>query len=435
MRRVACLASVCVVTLGSVVSAQQASTGPALGPPPKADPTPGVYVPYGTPPAGQPVPYPPPPYPPPPPPGYVPLARPPIDMDELTRDPRAWVGVDALIWWTRSPSLSVPLVTTGPADRGATAGNLNAPGTVPLDGPLHFGATGGVRITAGGWFDAAHNFGLGGSLFFLGQQSAGYRVFDNSGNGSFVINTPILGAPFNTQVSGPGFDTGGVSVSDHSRFGGGDINLLVNLYRNDHWTINLLGGYRYLELDETLRIDSASRMFMTVTYTDNQGNLLVTAPPGSVIRVSDRFSTLSQFNGGQLGADVQYHAGRWTITGAAKLAIGATHELITIDGSTLVLPAGGTPVPLQGGNYATLQIGRYARNRFAVAPEAQLTLGYQVTPWLKATIGYDFLYLSQVARAGNQIDNTFDGVGRPAVPFSTSGFWAQGINLGLHFTY
>ena len=395
-----------------------------------------VYSPYGSSPSGSygpPPAYALPPYGPPP--GYAPLAALPLDVDEFARNPRVWVGVEALIWWSRNQPLSTPVVTTGPASQGATAGNVGAAGTVPLSGPFNLGATGGIRIFAGGWFDVGHNFGLDGSIILLGRQTTGFRIADPSGNGSVVINEPIVGAPFNTQVSGPGFDTGGLRIGASSRFGGGDINLLFNLFRNDRWSINLLGGYRYLELDESLGIDSVSQMFVGTTFADNQGNTLVTAPPGSTIRVSDRFATRNQFNGGQLGAEFQYVMGRWSVLGAAKLGIGATHEVITIDGATIVFPAGGSPVTLQGGNYATLQIGRYSHDCFALAPEFQLTLGYQITPWMRATIGYDFLYLSRVVRPGNQIDNTYDGVTHPAVPFSSSGYWTQGLNLGLRFTY
>jgi hypothetical protein len=54
---------------------------------------------------------------------------------------------------------------------------------------------------------------------------------------------------------------------------------------------------------------------------------------------------------------------------------------------------------------------------------------------MRGTIGYNFMYLSHVVRPGNQIDNTFDGVSHPGVPFSQSGFWTQGINIGLHFIF
>jgi len=343
--------------------------------------------------------------------------------------------VEGLVWWSKNQPLSVPVVTTGPASQGATAGNLGAPGTVSLNQPLDFDAQGGVRVYAGGWFNSAHTFGMDGSFFDLGRQSTGFGVSDPSGNGGFVINEPVAGAPFGTQVSAPGVATGSVFVDASTRFDGGDINLLYNLVRSNGWTINLLGGYRYLELDESLTIGANSNVFSTVTYSDNMGNVLATAPPGSTITVFDEFHTRNQFNGGQIGAEFQYLWGRLSFSGAAKVALGATNEVVAINGTTNVFPVNAAPVFLTGGNFATLQIGRTAKDRFAVAPEALLYVGYQVYPWCRVQIGYDVLFLSSVVRPGNQIDNTFDGVTHPSVPMTTSSFWAQGLNLGVQFSF
>ena len=350
-------------------------------------------------------------------------------------NPHFWVGVEALLWWTKNQPLPVPVITTGPASQGANAGNLGVPGTTSLDSRLGYDAEGGTRLYAGSWFTPAHILGMDGSIFYLGRQSTGFSALDRSGTGNFVINEPVVGAPFSTQVSAPGVDTGGVNINATSRFGGGDVNLLYNLYRSDGWTVNLLGGYRYLQLDESLTIAANSNVFTTTTYTDNFGNVLATATPGSSVLVIDQLNTRNEFNGGQIGAEFQYLAGRWSVGGAAKLAVGATHEEVTINGSTTVFPVNGSPVPLLGGNYATLQMGRYAMDRFAVAPEAQLNIGYQFTPWVRGMIGYNFLYLSSVIRPGNQIDNTYDGVVHPIVPMTTSTYWAQGVNFSLQFSF
>ena len=219
-----------------------------------------------------------PPYPPPP--GvYPPPSPPPFFLPNPIDNPNFWLGVEGLVWWTKNQPLSVPVVTTGPASQGANAGNLGMPGTTSLDSPLNYGAAGGFRMFAGGWFNIDHTIGVDGSLFILGQQSAGFSVVDRSGVGNFVINEPVAGAPFITQVSAPGVESGSVVVDASSHFGGGDINLLYNLYRANGWTINLLGGYRYLELDESLTITANSNLFITTTYTDNLGNVLATAPP------------------------------------------------------------------------------------------------------------------------------------------------------------
>ena len=149
----------------------------------------------------------------------------------------------------------------------------------------------------------------------------------------------------------------------------------------------------------------------------------------------DHFGTRNQFYGGQLGVQFQNWMGRWVWNTAGKLAIGDTHKVVTVTGNTNVFPVGGQPVPLIGGNYATLQIGRYSTDHFAVAPEFQTSIGYQFTPCTRAMIGYNFLFLSRVVRPGNQIDNSFDGVVHPLVPLASSSFWAQGLTFTLQFNF
>jgi hypothetical protein len=356
-------------------------------------------------------------------------------MSRPFTNPSFWIGLDGLLWWTKNQPLSVPIVTTGPAAQGASAGSLGMPGTTSLDSPFNYGVQGGFRLFAGGWFDIDHVFGMDGSVFVLGRQSTGFSVIDRSGVGTLVINEPVTGSLFNTQVSAPGLESGSVFVDTSSRFGGGDVNLLYNLYRCHGWTINLCGGYRYLELDESLTITANSNLFTATTYSDNMGNVLANAPAGSAVTVLDQFATRNYFNGGQIGTEFQYLWRRWSISGLVKLGIGDTHEVVTITGNTLVLPVNAAPIPLAGGNYATIQVGRYSIDRFALAPQAQLNLGFQLTPWARFQVGYDFLYLSSVLRPGNQIDNSYDGVTHPVVPMASSSFWAQGLTFSVQFSF
>lgn len=438
------LAIMGLLVMSGLVSSQERVPLPPPDPAPEGSPA------VPAPPSGPPQPYipppgpmspPPPPLPyslnPPPPGMYAPLpySAPSLVIRDPSCNPTLWLGVEGLIWWTKNQPLSVPVITTGPASQGDSAGNLGAPGTTSLNGPLNSGTQGGVRVFAGGWLDVDHTVGLDGSFFILGRQSASFSVLDRSGNGSFVINEPVVGAPFFTQVSAPGVETGGVFVTASSHFGGGDLNVLYNLHREKNWSIDLLGGYRYLELNETLTITANSTLFTTTTYTDNMGIVLVTAPPGSVVTMIDQFGTRNQFNGGQIGTRFQYLWGPWSLSGSAKLGIGDTHEVIQINGNTNVFPVNGTLVPLQGGNFATLQVGRYATDRFAVAPEAQINVGFQLTPHLRTQMGYSLLFLSSVARPGNQIDNSFDGGLHPGVPMISSSYWAQGLNLGLQVNF
>ena len=372
-------------------------------------------------------PYAPPPYPPP---------GPPIDFGPPTWNPCLWVGVEGLAWWVKNQPLAVPVLTTGPASQGSEAGNLGAPGTTAIRSPLDYGLTAGLRLYGGAWFDTANVYGVDGSVFFLQRQSAGFGAADTSGNGSFVLNEPIAGAPFVTQVSAPGLSTGAVAVNSSSRFWGADLNALFNLYRGENWSANLLGGFRYLSLDEALTVSNNSTLLAPLSYTEGTGGQSLTAPPGSGAGVIDFLGTRNQFYGGQLGARFETALGRWFLSATGKVALGVSHEVITANGTTLVTPTNAPPVWFYGGNYVLgTNAGRYWSYGFAVVPEAQLKVGYQLGPHLLAQVGYDFLYWSRVARPGNQLDNTYDGVTHPAIPLASSSFWAQGLTFGLQFNY
>ncbi len=79
-----------------------------------------------------------------------------------------------------------------------------------------------------------------------------------------------------------------------------------------------------------------------------------------------------------------------------------------------------------------------------------MTLDYRITDGLRVFAGYDFLYLSNVLRPGEQIDrginfsqtvqsviagNAVASGTRPAAMLVGSDFWAQGLHLGLELRY
>jgi hypothetical protein len=394
----------------------------------------------------QPEPYAPPPPSLPPPSPYPPVPAPIAPLPDAppcvtvvaqpVDNPRFWIGVDGLAWWIKSQPLSVPLLTTGPVAEGSFAGNLGVPGTRVIDSPLDYGAASGLRLAAGGWFDHDHHFGMDGSVFYQAQRSAGFSAGDPSGVGTYVINEPLVGSSAWTQVSGPGLDTGSALVNTTSRFWGGDVNAFYSFQTGHGWSVSLLGGFRYLNLEETLTISNSTTLLVDAVYTDGNGNVLVSAPLGTNSSQFDFFGTRNQFYGGQLGVRFERPIGPWFIGGAAKLALGATEEVVTIHGNTLVDPVNAAPVSLMGGTFATAtNSGRFCEDRFAVVPEFQANLGYQFGCWARVMIGYNFLYWSNVARPGTQIDNTNNGVSRPLVPMTNSAFWAQGVNFSLLFSF
>ena len=106
----------------------------------------------------------------------------------------------------------------------------------------------------------------------------------------------------------------------------------------------------------------------------------------------------------------------------------------------------GSDTTTLGGFYAQpSNIGKHTRDQFAWVPEVTVNAGFKVNDRITAMVGYNFLWINNVLRPGDQIDpvinptqfpgGTLTGPARPAVPFNDSAFWAQGINFGVQIRY
>ena len=88
---------------------------------------------------------------------------------------------------------------------------------------------------------------------------------------------------------------------------------------------------------------------------------------------------------------------------------------------------------------------------FSVVPEANLNVGIRLSPWATFVVGYTFIYVSSVARPGDQIDRVINpsqavainsnpasglvGAARPALSVQNTDFWVQGVNFSLELRY
>ncbi len=98
--------------------------------------------------------------------------------------------------------------------------------------------------------------------------------------------------------------------------------------------------------------------------------------------------------------------------GTATVALGVMHESVLASGETQTnggnisystTNTGGIVLP--GGIFAqSTNAGWHSRNRFAVVPEGTITAGYNLTGWARLTVGYSLIYLSSVARPGDQLN-------------------------------
>jgi hypothetical protein len=86
----------------------------------------------------------------------------------------------------------------------------------------------------------------------------------------------------------------------------------------------------------------------------------------------------------------------------------------------------------------------------AAIPEVSLNWGLLLGEHWSVAVGYNFLYWGNAARGGDQINRTVNvqpvqapgqppppqvGVAQPAFVFHDSGFWAQGLTVGVAFHY
>ena len=360
--------------------------------------------------------------------------------------PRVWADAEFLLWWTKRAPVNTPLLTaaTNPAD--PTSGQSGSANTAILLGDRSYDLNTrfGGRFTLGGWFDSAGTIGLEGTYLFISPRSTTSQFNTNGSPGSPFVGSPIFNASTGKEdflgLAGPGF-AGGGSLTLSNQLQSGELNFVARLYQGQDLRITGLAGFRYVSFNENLAFSS-----------NNQG--LPGFAPGASYTESDRFQASNNFYGGNLGLRGEYQIGGLSLNATAKCALGAMNQAVNVSGNAIDVSPGSGPASnfvLPSGIFALpTNIGNHSQTRFAVVPEVNFNLGYDITRNIRATVGYSFLYLSNVARPGTEIDhainptqsfsvansgNSLVGPAAPTFSFSRSDFWAQGINFGLEFKF
>jgi hypothetical protein len=347
----------------------------------------------------------------------------------------AWTDFEYLLWWTKHGQVP-PLATYGV---NPTNGVLGTPGTFPVitGSDLTHEDQDGGRFTFGWWFSQYQDLGVEATFLFLGSDTT-----DRAASSTAAANAPVLAVPFTsaftgaeaaTVLAGPGLGTGAVFATDTLRFWGGEVNAIIDLCKGNRYRLDLLAGARYLKVEDQLGFTS-----LTVP----------TAGAGTRVSHSDTFSAHTNYVSGQLGLRAEYHWSYFFVNAVTKLALGSSHEEVKVGGTTLVAVPTLPPVALPGGFFAQpTNSGNRSRDEFALLPEFGLNVGFHLTDCVRVYAGYTFLYLSRVARPGDQIDRTLNlsqqpglgpsliGAPRPAPLLTDTDFWVQGINFGLEIRY
>jgi len=347
-----------------------------------------------------------------------------------------WVRAEYLLWWTEGFD-TPPLVTTSPQGTNSDiAGVLGYSTTSILFGGLvNTDLNSGGRISFGHWFTPCQHWALEGSYLGISRETTRFRADSSQIS---ILARPYVDLSENAQAAllaaYPNMWSGSLAVDDFSELQTAEAMLRRRLIDDCGQTLDFVAGYRFARLYEGLWIGQTSR------WLSEQGPFV----QGTTLSISDRFVTDNQFHGAQIGFVYQERVGRWSLEMLAKLALGANYAELSVDGSTTVsVPGGGTTIYSGGLLAQETNQGVHTRNELAVIPELGVTLGFDITCRLRATVGYTFLYWSRVARPGGAVDLDASqlppedptGLRRPAVRFVADDFWAQGINLGLDYRF
>lgn len=352
---------------------------------------------------------------------------------------RLWARGEYLNWRVRGDYLP-PLVTTAPAGTPqAQAGALGFDTTTVLfgDDRVNNEERSGGRITVGyGLLD-----GIQFDYWILENPA---ERFDASSFGDPILARPIFNV--NTSVSSqdfiafpnfmPGnFDIAGViSIETSSEFQSGGFTLSHMLWMDSsnptrrYWRANFLIGYRYFELREGVLIREANFF--------NGGPFA----PGSRRDRFEEFNTKNLFHGGEIGLAGYFQCGRFSVDMTGKVALGNMYSRMHVDGQTFDFdPITGISTPLGGGLLAgPARIGTRSRDDFAAIPEVNLMLGLQLTPNVKMTAGYTYIYMPHVVRPGDNIHlsvNPADPANVPVIALRDIDLWITGANAGLEVRF
>jgi len=394
-------------------------------------------------------------------------ATPSVPMEYRPDPPTFFFSADYLLWWIhRGPLPEQPLVTTGPQN-SQNAGIVGQPGTQTLfGGPngLDWHGFSGARITAGFNLISDGSWAFEAAGFYLPRQSINFSAASTS-PGVPLITRPIydninkVESTYDVSSSVPVPNaavpgliprvSGTLDIQATTEFWGYELNFRHHPITNDGSHVDLLFGFRSLGLDENLQFHSDS-----TPNPANPGILSFGGVPvndsGDHVTTMDFFGTQNRFYGPQVGGGFNWQWGRLNASLAAKIAAGINHQSVTINGESTA--SGSVNGTLPGGIYALpTNIGNYSRDVFCLVPEFDLGLTYDITPWLRARLGYNLLYWSSVVRPGSQIDRNIDvtqvptdqaynapgssPATRPNFSFRDTDFWAQGLNFGLEIRY
>jgi hypothetical protein len=358
------------------------------------------------------------------------------DVDDPT-----WFKMEMLFGRFKNANPPPMLTTSLPQTSQGIIGNE---GTTVLFGDsfslqTHYG----FKVTGGFWTEPSQQLGFEGSYFLLFGKTASFSI---GSKGDPLLAAPYIDAVNNQQASllianeainNPviAHQDGSAIIGITSSMQGAELNIMQNLVRGPRGRLDWSWGYRYLRFDESL----FNEVFTAADAPAGQNF-------GTQKRYYDEFRTENEFQGFNASLRSQWWWGGWSFDLTGKIGLGAIRNSVFISGNTLTAsPPQFQVVQTNGGIYSLASnIGDTTIIRFSVAPEIEVGVGYQICDGWRAMVNYNFLAMTNVMRAGDQVDNRInpnilDGNGgNPAVPAplnKTSTFWLQTFSFGLEYRW
>jgi len=347
----------------------------------------------------------------------IPALRP---VDDV---PQVWVTPEYVHYWqnttTKLPEL---LSIADPTDSFPIGSYYGNKGISWNDGN-------GAKLTVGAWIDEKKQYGIELTGFYIPKQTQSVEFNPLPGNVDTFFDDFNTGSPSHLKQNFfPSDPASSASFQYSTEQYGGEANGLIHV---GTWeptngikvNVDGLGGFRYFGLQDS--------------YSDQY------LEPNAGFFYFDNFKTENNFYGANFGAHIRVECKRFFAEITPKVALGVTDESLDVSGSNVV-PFNPGP----GGFYASgNKLGQHSSTPFAYLPQVTVKLGYNINGTIEAFVGYDALYLSDVARVENQISTQLDGNqmagfgftpggpadASPAYGVSSSSLFEQGVTAGLTF--
>jgi len=299
--------------------------------------------------------------------------------------PRFWASGEYMVSWY-SPMNTPPLVQTIPSVL------VNDPQAIPATSfpsrpTVSYNGLSGFRVNVGANFQKT---GIDVGAFAIQQHTLNTSLA-NDGTPVF-IGRPFIdsttGQPATLNISNPNQYSGGVTSSITSQVFGFEANVRRGWYTFLSDSTNLLAGFRYFDLQESIDVSSFSAF-----------------PTGDTVAISDSFRTHNSFYGGQIGFSTIYGGDQagFGFAFTSKSGIGGVNQRVDIVGTNTINQSGVVTTEAGGLLARGFNSGSFSRGKFAYMQDMDVKLTYNFSSAFQVSLGYSLFYISSVVRAGDQV--------------------------------